>query len=104
MWGAWAKYSRSEHPERFAQFAKEVLGISETDIERAGEMAIEEVVNYFRKLEMPTSFTELGIGVQPEEVLQDMAMRATRGDTIQLGSFRPLNAQRALEVYRLANH
>lgn len=104
MWGAWATYSRSEHPERFAQFAKEVLGITETDVDRAGKMAIEEVVNYFRKLEMPTSFTELGIGVQPEEVLQDMAMRATRGDTIQLGSFRPLNAQRALEVYRLANH
>ena len=103
MWGAWARYSWDEHPERFVQFAKNVWGIEAPTAKEAAEKAIEATVNYFKSLDMPTNFTELGVGVQPDEVLWDMANRATRGDTITLGSFKPLNKERAYEVYRLAN-
>ena len=52
---------------------------------------------------MPTCLSELGIGVQPEAVLEAMANQATRGGAIRLGSFFPLDQEGALAVYRLAN-
>lgn len=53
---------------------------------------------------MPICFTELGVGVLEDAVLEDMADKATRGDTFIVGSFRPLHKADAVEVYRLANH
>ena len=104
VWGAWARFSWREHPERFAQFAKNVWGIEAASDEEAAGAAIEATVGFFRSLGMPTCLSELGVGVLDEEVLADMALRATRGGTIVLGSFRPLDRAAALEVYRLANH
>ena len=52
---------------------------------------------------MPTCLSELGIGVQPETVLEAMARQATRGDTTLDRVFRPLDQAGALAVYRLAN-
>ncbi len=104
VWGAWARYSWRAHPERFAQFARNVWGIRAALDEEAAEAAIETTLAFFRSLDMPTCFTELGIGVQDDGVLAEMADRATRGDTFVIGSFRPLRRADALEIYRLANH
>lgn len=104
VWGAWARYSWREHPERFAQFAKNVWGIEAASDDAAAEAAIDATLAFFRSLDMPTCFTELGIGVQSDDVLAAMADMATRGDTFVIGSFRPLRRADALEVYRLANH
>lgn len=103
MWGAWARYSWQEHPERFVQFAKNVWGIERADAQQAALAAIDATVSYFKSLGMPTTFTELGIGVQSDEALMGMAEKATRGDTMKIGSFKPLDRQRAFEVYQLAN-
>ncbi len=103
MWGAWARYSWQAHPERFVQFAKNVWGIERADAQQTALAAIDATVAYFKSLGMPTNFTELGIGVQSDEVLMGMAEKATRGDTMKIGSFKPLDRQRAFEVYQLAN-
>lgn len=103
VWGHWARYCLPRDPARFARFGRQVWGLSEPDDQQAAEQAIETTVNFFRSLGMPTCFSELGIGVQPEEVLVQMADKATQGDTIRLGSFLPLDRQKALEIYRLAN-
>ena len=103
VWGAWAEYSCGEHPERFVRYAREVWGITRDDPQDAVKAGIEATVAYFKSLGMPTCFTELGIGVQEDEVLQAMANQATKGDTVRLGSFRSLNAADAAAVYRLAN-
>lgn len=103
MWGAWATYSWKEHPERFVQFAREVWGIQSGSEQERAELAIQETVQYFQSLGMPTDFTSLGIGVQPDEVLWGMADKATRGDTMRLGSFKPVNKDIAFAIYQLAN-
>ncbi len=103
MWGAWAAYSWREHPERFVQFAREVWGIQSGSEQERAEAAIRETVQYFQSLGMPTDFTSLGIGVQPDEVLWGMADKATRGDAMRLGSFKPVNKEAAFAIYQLAN-
>ena len=103
MWGAWAAYSWREHPERFVQFAREVWGIQSGSEQERAEAAIRETVQYFQSLGMPTDFTSLGIGVQSDEVLWGMADKATRGDAMRLGSFKPVNKEAAFAIYQLAN-
>ena len=87
VWGHWARYCLHQDPARFARFGRQVWGVTEPDDQRAAEQAIQRTVDFFRSLGMPTSFSELGVGVQPEEVLYQMADKATRGDTFLLGSF-----------------
>ena len=103
VWGHWARYCLHQDPARFAQFGRQVWGVTEPDDQSAAEQAIQCTVDFFHSLGMPTCFSELGVGVQPEEVLYQMADKATRGDTFLLGSFLPLNREKALEIYRLAN-
>ena len=104
VWGAWARYAWRSHPERFVRYAQNVWGISDTCAETAAPAAIEATEAYFRELNMPICFTELGVGFLEDAVLEDMADKATRGDTFIVGSFRPLHKADAVEVYRLANH
>ena len=103
IWGHWARYCLHQDPARFARFGRQVWNVTEPDDQKAAEQAIQCTVDFFRSLDMPTCFSELGIGVQPEEVLYQMADKATRGDTFLLGSFLPLNREKALEIYRRAN-
>lgn len=103
MWGAWATYCWRQDPQRFVQYARQVWGIERPTQEEAAQAAIQATVDYFRSLDMPTTFTELGIGVQSEGVLQELADRATRGDTFVVGSFKPLDRAGAYQVYKLAN-
>ena len=52
---------------------------------------------------MPISLDGLGIGVQDEETLKELAMDATMNDTIRLSVIRPLDAGDVLEIFRKAN-
>ena len=104
VWGAWAKYVRPQKPERFAQFAKNVWGIEETDIDTAGLAAIKRTVAFFKSLDMPTCFSEAAeIGVKTEEELQQMAYGCSYRNTRTIGSFKVCNMQDILEIYRMAN-
>lgn len=104
IWGSWAKYVRESDPARFAAFGRRVWGIEDDDDETASKAAIEAAVSYFRSLGMPVSFTELGIGVRPEDELQEMAASATADDRIVIGCFKELHERDLVEIYKLANH
>lgn len=52
---------------------------------------------------MPTTFTELGIGVLSEEQLRELAERCTFFHTRVVGKFCPLDYDDILAVYRMAN-
>ena len=52
---------------------------------------------------MPTTFTELGIGVLSEEQLRELAERCTFFHTRVVGKFCPLDYDSILAVYRMAN-
>jgi alcohol dehydrogenase YqhD (iron-dependent ADH family) len=103
MWGAWAAYCMPANPERFARYARNVWGLDRGGAEETARAGIEATVAYFASLGMPTRFTELGIGVQSEEALRDLAERCSRGGTATIGSLRKLGRGDIYEIYSMAN-
>jgi len=103
VWGSWAEYSYKQKPERFVRFAQKVWGITESDPDTAARKAIAATVAYFKSLGMPTCFTELGIGIQNEATLRELADRCVFHGQRTVGSFKVLDAEGAYQVYKLAN-
>ena len=102
VWGSWARYVMDEKPERFAQFAVDVMGVEESDdVKSTALKGIEAVEEFYRMIEMPTNMKELGINPTDEQI-KDMAMKATNHDTQQLGAFKKLSAKDLVEIYKTA--
>lgn len=104
LWGHWAKYVYQDDVPRFAHFAEAVFGIADGTEEERALAGIDAMVSFFRELGMPTNFTELGIGVQPKDVIAELADMLTFGDTKTIGNFHPMDKQTAIEIYERANH
>ncbi|MCL2605336.1 MAG: iron-containing alcohol dehydrogenase [Defluviitaleaceae bacterium] len=98
MWGAWARYVMDVNPERFTQYGKAVFGECKN-----AEEAIEKTEAFFRGIGTPTNYTELGIGVQPDEVLDQLAESCTFFGKRQVGSFKPLDKEDIKAIYASAN-
>ena len=103
MWGSWAKYSYNTKIERFVQYAEKVWGIKKATAEEAANAAIEATVEYFKSIGMPTCFSELGIGVQSDESIRDMADRCVYYGTRKVGGFRVMDGEDVYNIYKLAN-
>lgn len=103
VWGSWAAFCLPQNFARFARFGREVWGIRETDDRATAQAAIEATVHYFSEIGMPTCFSELGIGLQSEEQLAEMARAVTFGGARKIGSFVVLGEEEILEIYRLCN-
>lgn len=74
------------------------------DPKEAAKAAIARTVEYFRELGMPTCLSELGIGIQSEQVLRELALDATMNDTVVLSHLRRLKAEDVYQIYSMANH
>lgn len=103
VWGSWAEYSYKQKPERFVRYANKVWGIEKETAEETAKAAIAATVSYFTSIGAPTCFTELGIGVQSEEMLKELAERCVFYGQRKIGGFKVLDGNDVLEIYRLAN-
>lgn len=108
IWGSWAQYCYKTKPERFIRFAKQVWGIEETSTEeisneKIAKRAIDKTTAFFASINMPTCFTELGIGVQSEEMIGELADRCVFYGKRKIGSFRELDREDVYQIYKLAN-
>lgn len=104
VWCHFAYHVLPYKPERFARFGVNVLGLAPSDdVMALGKAAIDAMHDYFRSLDMPTNFTELGIGVQPEDVIEDLALRCSRDKTITIGSLHPMAYEEMKEIYEACN-
>ena len=104
MWGSWAEYVKHINIERFAKYAREVWGVTER--KPAEELAADGIarnVDFFKSIGMPTCFTELGIGVQDEQAINEMAASAVFYGKRVVGNFKPLEQSDCAAIYRLAN-
>ena len=54
------------------------------------------------KTDDPTGEYEM-IGKVSDEAIFEMADKATRGNTLKLGCFKPLDRDRMIEIYKMAN-
>ena len=103
VWGAWAAVVFDTDPARFAQFGRNVWGLTGSDDAAVGHAAVDATVAYFKEIGMPTCFTELGIGVQSEEALAQMADAVTYHGKRKIGTFLPMGGSEIFAAYRNAN-
>ncbi len=103
VWGSWARYVCPVNPARFAQYARNVWDICEENDELAAKLGIERTEEYFRSLNMPICFTQIGVAVQDDAGIADMAFRCSHHGKRKIGTFRVLDQDDMAEIYRMAN-
>lgn len=99
MWGAWALYCYKDNPKRFIEYSKNVWNIDD----ETGLKGINKTIEYFKSINMPTNFSELGIGIQSKEVIEELANRCTKNGTISFSHFRPINKEDVVKIFEAAN-
>ena len=102
VWGSWARYVYKDCPHRFVKFAKNVMGVAGASDEEIILKGIEATEEFFRSINMPTSFRELGIAPTEEE-MADMAKKCAAACGGSQGSARVLLEEDMLAIYRMAN-
>ena len=96
VWRAWAEaVADADGYARFAKFGRAVWGITEDDDAAAAVEAIDKQVAYFKSLDMPTSLKDLGD--LDTEALADLC---SYGKTRTIGSFKVLDHEAILEIYK----
>ncbi len=61
LFPAWGRYMYKANSSRFADFARNVWGVTESDDEKAAYLGIEAMAKFFRSLGMPSTLREFGI-------------------------------------------
>lgn len=104
VWGSWARTAYKLAPERFARYARNVWGITVGTAEEQARAGIRETEEFWHSIGLPISLSELGIGIQENKVLEELADMCTANNTKPVGVFMKLDRETALKVYKLANH
>lgn len=102
LWGSWARYVYKNCLHRFISFAVNVMGVSDNDTpENIAVKGIEKMEDFFRSINMPTSFAELGVSPTDEQLVKmaHMCSIATGGSK---GSAMVLHEADMLNIYRMA--
>ena len=103
IWGHWANYVYENDLERFKHYAIAVWGIETEDAKCAAEEAIERTVAYFKEIGMPTSLSELGVGILDEETLKALSLDSTMEGTVELSFIRKLGVDDVYRIFEMAN-
>jgi alcohol dehydrogenase YqhD (iron-dependent ADH family) len=98
---AWMRYVYKDNPGMFVQFAVNVMGVegSFRDQEAIINEGIDRLKEFYAKLGLPSTLTELGIG---DDRLEEMAKKATKaafGNERPLGGLKKLYWQDVLAIY-----
>ena len=64
---------------------------------------INKTIEYFKQINMPTNFTELGIGIQDDNMLNLLTNRTTRNGSLTFKHFRALNKEDVFNIFRSCN-
>lgn len=98
---AWMKYVSRFYPKQFVKYGVRIFGIDPIiySEEEVIGLAIEKTKEFFVKLGMRTTLTDLEIGDHHFEV---MAERATKEDVQTVGHLKPLDSSDIVEILKLA--
>ena len=101
LWCSWARYVYQANVPRFLQWAQNVWdqSIDFEHPERTVLKAIDRQEEYYRKIGMPTSLSELGV---KEDDLETLALRCSREKTRTLIGYKPLAYEDVLAIFRMA--
>jgi hypothetical protein len=102
VWGGWSRYVMPMGPQRFARFARNVMGVldqgDDTETALTGIAAFEE---FLWSIGMPTNIRGLGIELD-EDTIDKLAWMCTFEGKRTVGSFRVLELEDIKAVYRMA--
>ncbi|MBQ9756317.1 MAG: iron-containing alcohol dehydrogenase [Clostridia bacterium] len=98
LFPAWARYIYKHKVKRFAQFARNVFGVNESDDEKAAALGVEEMASFFASLNMPTKISDFNV---PKESLGLLAERCTFNRTRTVKSYIPLGYQEIKDIFEL---
>ena len=99
VWAAWAHYVMNENVGRFAEFARHVYGVGETDDQKAAELGIQKTNEFFRSLGMPLSLKELLGHIPDDKEIENITEECTFGKSRTIGSFKILNYDDIKAIY-----
>ncbi|MDC7225711.1 MAG: iron-containing alcohol dehydrogenase [Spirochaetales bacterium] len=98
---AWMKFVYKHDVERFAQFAERVFFVERdyADPEKTVLEGIYRLEQHFKRMGMAVRLSEVGITA---DSFEEMADRATSGDTATLGNFVKLDKESIIRILKLA--
>ena len=94
LFPAWAKYVYMENPSRFAQFARRVFDVCETDDVKASICGIEKMQAFFKSIGMPLKLKEFDI----EKCSEDLASLCTFNKTRTVKSYIELDFEKIKDI------
>ncbi len=97
---AWMRYTLPHDPNRFAQLASRVWGVSLTRPERTALMGIERFEAFLTGIGMPVTLKELG--AKPEDI-PFLAKKTKRGPDGKTGNFVKLDTEDIMAILQIAN-
>jgi len=105
LWGSWARYVMSRHLNRFAQFAVNVMGVTNdfTNPQATAMKGIKAIERFFHDIGMPTSIPELIGREATGEEIRRMVDKCSRGGKLNLGAMEVLKPEDMAAIYKLAN-
>ena len=105
IWGSWARYVMDKHLNRFAQFAVNVMSVTNdfTDPRATALKGIEAIECFFRAIGMPTSIPELIGREATDEEIDEMVRKCSRDGKMKIGAMEVLIPVDMVKIYRAAN-
>ena len=86
--------------KKLATFARNVMNVTSTNSDYDDALkGIDLLEDYFKSLDMPTSFNDLGID---DELFEEMALSATDGGKKLVLGIKNLSKDDIIEVYKKA--
>lgn len=102
VWGAWSRYVMPAAPERFARFARNVMGVQmEGDAAAVALAGIEAFENFLRSIHMPTNIRELGLELTDEQI-DELSWKCTFFGKRAIGSVKVLELEDIKAIYHMA--
>ncbi len=98
LFPAWAKYVYMHNIPRFAQFARQVWGVNESDDKKAAEGGIEAMGNFFKSIGMPSTLKEFGVD---QSAIDRLAELCTFNNTRTINSIIELKLEDIKAIFNL---
>ena len=102
VWGSWARYVMDARPERFAQFAQNVMQVEQgEDVAKTAQKGIEAMEDFYRSIDMPVSIQELGVTLT-EEQINELADKCSFYEKRTIGCVKKLDREDIYKIYQAA--
>ena len=101
IWGSWARYVYKDCLPRFVRYATHVMGVTKKGTDEETALAgIEATEDFFRKIGMPVTLSELGI--TPTEAGIEKMAESIFNSYGDIGSAKKLTKEDFIAIYHAA--